>query len=103
MAYIDNDKLLKELSTMYKPTITTMALGYDHAIADVVVTVHEQPTADVQEVKHGEWIIDENDPERDTQCSICGFVLDDWIQGALYSFCPNCGADMRKETEDATN
>ena len=54
-------------------------------------------SADVVEVKHGEWIVDETDPERDTRCSICGFVLDDWIQGALYSFCPNCGADMRKE------
>ena len=66
MAYIDRDKLLKELSTMYKPLTTSMTVGYDHAIADVVVVVHEQPTADMVEVvrckecKHNpsedEWI-----------------------------------------------
>ena len=50
MAYIDRDKLLKELSTMYKPLTTSMTVGYDHAIADVVVVVHEQPTADMVEV-----------------------------------------------------
>lgn len=54
-----------------------------------------------QERKKGKWIIDEHDPERDTKCSSCGFVLDDWVQGVFYNFCPNCGADMREETEDA--
>lgn len=72
----------------------------DEDLQDVIYRLRDFPTADVQEVKHGEWIIDENDPERDTQCSICGFVLDDWIQGALYSFCPYCGADMRERSED---
>lgn len=70
---------------------------YGHVV--LVCDIVYSPTLDVQEVKHGEWIIDENDPERDTQCSICGFVLDNWIQGALYSFCPNCGAKMERSEE----
>lgn len=53
MPYIDRYKLINELSTMYKsPTSAEdfMTVGYDHAISDVVVTVHEHPTADVVEV-----------------------------------------------------
>lgn len=53
MPYIDGDKLIQELSTMYKePTSTEdfMTIGYDKAIADVVVTAHRQPTADVVKV-----------------------------------------------------
>lgn len=51
--YIDADALMTELSTMYKePTSTEdfMTIGYDKAIADVVVTAHRQPTADAVEV-----------------------------------------------------
>lgn len=50
---IDGDALMTELSTMYKePTSTEdfMAIGYDKAIADVVVTAHRQPTVDAVEV-----------------------------------------------------
>lgn len=95
--YIDADALKQPIGS-YNPVKYTYEYGYVVTVEDI----DSAPSADVQEVKHGEWIIDENDPERDTQCSICGFVLDDWIQGALYSFCPNCGADMRKEAEDGT-
>ena len=44
---------MTELSTMYKePTSTEdfMTIGYDKAIADVVVTAHRQPTVDAVEV-----------------------------------------------------
>lgn len=50
---IDADALMTELSTMYKePTSTEdfMTIGYDEAIADVVVTAHRQPTVDAVEV-----------------------------------------------------
>lgn len=50
---IDADALMTELSTMYKePTSTEdfMTIGYDKAIADVVVTAHRQPTVDAVEV-----------------------------------------------------
>ena len=52
------------------------------------------------ERKNGNWVGIDDDPCETFECDRCGFVLDDWIQGALYNFCPNCGADMRKETED---
>lgn len=59
--YIDGDALMTELSTMYKePTSTEdfMTIGYDKAIADVVVTAHRQPTVDTVEVvrcRNCEW------------------------------------------------
>lgn len=58
MRPIDADKLIQELSTMYKqPTSSEdfMTVGYDKAIADVVVTTHRQPTADVTDRKVGKW------------------------------------------------
>ena len=57
MAYIDRDKLIKELSTMYKSPTSSVTLGYDNAIADVVITVHNQPIADVVERSRGKWKI----------------------------------------------
>ena len=101
MPYIDGDKLMQELSTMYKePTSTEdfMTIGYDKAIADVVVTAHRQPTADVVEVKHGEWIWQGSISEG---CWICSECNHKFYQGyGNENFCPNCGVDMREETED---
>ena len=55
------------------------------------------PTADVVEVKHGEWQVyyDEDSPQDGIwKCSICNYIrLIDDISPT--SFCPNCGADMR--------
>ena len=99
MAYIDRDKLIKELSTMYKsPTSAEdfMTVGYDHAIADVVITAYKHPTADVVERKRGEWIpileVNENgEPyQAGAYCSECGDA-----ESYEPYFCPNCGADMR--------
>lgn len=44
---------------------------------------------------HGEWI--SFDAKRD-RCSMCDFKIGKYV-GVFYRFCPNCGADMRKEGE----
>lgn len=49
------------------------------------------------ERKKGEWI---KMPYHVTECSECGFSLEDWIQGAFYNFCPNCGCPMKGETDE---
>lgn len=47
---------------------------------------------------HGEWI-------GLNECSVCGKqvidFIDGWVDGLEYlpNFCPNCGADMRKENK----
>lgn len=61
------------------------------------------PAADVVEVKHGKWIDEEVDcggiyggiaTQVITYCSEC----EEQCEYRTY-FCPNCGADMRGETE----
>ena len=57
--------------------------------------INEQPTADVVEVKHGEWIWmvnGEEDYEQYWVCSVCGGK--DYIET---NYCPNCGAKMDGE------
>lgn len=91
--YIDAEKLEKDgwsASRIYRQ--------------DPITMVHETkkmtdfPTADVAEVRHGRWI----DVDDDTcMCSVCNkewnFFDNDTYR---FLFCPNCGSDMRKETED---
>ena len=60
------------------------------------------PTAEVQEIKRGRWIIDRkfgNDVMSDEQmviCSVCG----KGIFWGKQNYCPNCGAKMDEENED---
>ena len=58
-----------------------------------VKAIKNIPSADVVEVKHGEWLPNKYIYDA-LDCSICGhFVYDDDIP----NFCPNCGADMRMD------
>lgn len=54
----------------------------------------KQPTADVQEVRHGRWIKRGNEKK----CSVCEFIY--YSNNDMWSFCPNCGADMRGDKND---
>lgn len=96
--YIDADNLINELSAacmpIYEKGITGI-LGDNSSIADII---NEQPTADVQEVKHGYWI-PERDPDENSriQCYHCSICDDDFHYiGAFIAtkYCPNCGARM---------
>ncbi len=61
---------------------------------DAIDCVECMPTADVVEVKRGKWITDESEV---VICSECG--EEHYWQEFRASFCDNCGADMRGETE----
>lgn len=92
--YIDADKLKEHYAWWGEDS-------EEKRIIDEIVDV--QPSADVVEVKHGEWI-NKRTMVHDGEfyCSACDFVLDTFMQAVFYNFCPNCGADMRgrKETDD---
>jgi hypothetical protein len=49
------------------------------------------PAADVRPVVQGHWI--------DGACSNCGFFTD-VVMSRFFSYCPNCGADMREQTKE---
>lgn len=50
------------------------------------------PTADVQEVKHGEWII-----SSDGYYPYCSNCKNEPKNGIMSNYCPICGARMKKE------
>lgn len=88
--YIDADNLINELSAacmpIYEKGITGI-LGDNSSISDII---NKQPTADVQEVKHGEW--ENQEPGyhvADFMCSVCHCESD-----KLFDYCPDCGAKM---------
>lgn len=118
MAYIDKENLIKELEKhfdilrgedgrlLYSDHICT---GED--VDDLLELVKALPTADVVEVKRGEWICvyDSQYGETKVTCSVC--EDDRYINGCyvglddepLYdedNYCPNCGADMRGGKND---
>ena len=80
------EKILKD------PVGKTLAHSYN-----LIGFIEGLPTADVRENVRGNWIGIDDEPCETFECDKCGFVLDDWIQVALYNFCPNCGADMRRK------
>lgn len=87
--YIDADNLINELSAacmpIYEKGIAGI-LGDNSSIADII---NEQPTADVQEVKHGEW---QEDGLDNIICSACGEsfnICDNDTERFIY--CPSCG------------
>lgn len=72
------------------------------SVIDVIKTI---PAADVRENVRGEWIekIVGNPAGGGSlgvsECTRCGcFVFATAVYGDL-NYCPNCGADMRKETK----
>lgn len=88
--YIDADKLyIAAMDTEF----------YDAADEDVVLElINQQPTADVQEVKHGEWLL-EREPCGKPYCYHCTICDSDFHHTGIkvaWDFCPNCGAKMDK-------
>lgn len=85
--YIDADALLQELK--HKPFIS---------YTDII---KRQPTADVVEVRHGEWGFD----GLGWTCSECGeYALTNKAKMQVHSrHCPHCGAKMDGGNKDATD
>ena len=66
---------------------------YEYAEVVYMDDIREITIADVVKAKHGKW--------KQGCCSECGYY---WGKDApiasIPNFCPHCGADMRKETEE---
>lgn len=57
--------------------------------------IRDWPAADVREVKRGRWKHWYSTLNNDySRCTCCQKDVDGF---ANYSYCPNCGADMREE------
>ena len=66
----------------------------------IVQNLKDVPAADVREVVHGKWIPVTNG-RGGSECNQCHAYAPSHQCGVEYksNYCPNCGADMRKETE----
>ena len=67
---------------------------FAEGVAFILDKIYEAPT--IEERPHGEW-----EACLDTEyckCSYCGTVVM-LEESVRFHFCPNCGADMRKEGE----
>lgn len=69
-----------------------------------VKILKEAPVADVQEIKHGEWMKDDSDG---CYCSVCkwyadydyDYVTNNGLGNDDFNYCSHCGAKMDGDTE----
>lgn len=94
MRPIDADALIADLTQAKLTADTLMSCE----VQKMMSFIDEQPTADVRENVHAVWEKKWHSLYKTKLpcCPICNlFSVMRW------DFCPNCGAEMRKETEDA--
>lgn len=97
--YINADELMQKIYEHHY-ILRSFDNSKDFGLFDIGIkrVVDEMPAADVVEVKHGEW----GEKLWWHICSQCGYNYchtDDDGERQAKNFCPNCGADMRGETE----
>ena len=118
MAYIEKEPIIKFIENGLNNPDKLKAFGHD--AVEILTEIEYAPVADVVEVKHGEWIVknnekdwkDQNSYRVDIKCSECGkshFLgttnfanefnpdrLNKLGNYADYTFCGRCGAKMDK-------
>lgn len=90
--YKDADELLKRLNSCKYPAekTTKRQVTYNYAISQACRIVDALPAADVVEVRHGRWVMNERGVY---ECSICGRVPT--AEEKQYDrYCSWCGAYM---------
>lgn len=89
--YIDADAQLTKLPN---------DLPYKASVKRVLI---QAPTADVVEVRHGEWVFSKLGGRDAWVCSLCGAGFTgenaEWI-AKEHNFCPKCGAKMDGERKE---
>lgn len=72
--------------------------GQRHALINVLEDILTVKAADVQPVKHGEWLKASQNSWNNYKCSLCNTQYVG--MGAItFTYCPNCGARMDMERE----
>lgn len=94
--YISKEKAIKELREVYEQEYPTASGDFDeYASHDVPNVLRNIPSADVQPVKRGRWIIADDVEHFIAVCSECGRTEDSRAIKDM-PYC-HCGARMMKE------
>lgn len=93
---IDADALKENIRKNY--VICTVGHYFDELFQDFYNAIDEQPTIEAKPVRHGKWIGYAG--TIGNECSVCGKWIDVLQGTAEMNYCPNCGADMRGESND---
>ena len=80
MSYISKEEAVKAVNDIMSDSAIT------HKFRSLRLRINKIPTADVAEVKHGEW----EDRDGKTWCSLCGQSNKQYKP----PYCPHCGAIM---------
>ena len=104
------EKIAKYVDELSKHP-STKDIDYYDALIDAEDVIDDLPSADVAPVRHGRWIGTEYDgyangfPVYDVyECSECGMEYDSTDDGEItHNYCPNCGAKMDEEKDDAVD
>ncbi len=85
--YIDADRFRVRVKTQVNP-YGKPTLEYASGLK-VLTMIDNEPTADVEEVRHGEWLIKNLCGERICECSECKT-----LGSPMWKRCPVCEAKM---------
>lgn len=105
--YIDAESLIALMNDYLD--IPHLNVDFDNGIRKAIQMLQAMPAADVEEVRHGEWIDDSDDVYWGNyivkkHCSECGYTPKFDRETGLFNLtkrCPECGAIMDgKEIED---
>lgn len=100
--YIDADAFDERIRISVGLVEEELTDDYKDGVRCTLEMLKTQPTADVVERKHGEWIQHVNEPSL-WSCSICETVIyseheEDRLK--FHKWCGCCGADMRGGNND---
>ena len=96
--YINRNELLKNINE-------NVAEAHNERCSQLLEAILNAPTADVVEVRHGEWILWK--PRRENRnatykCSVCGKLRSSYYNDVgEWEYCP-CGAKMDGERKEQT-
>ena len=96
--YIEANALIQDIEQSKANNNHNNSIAYQTHNAEhkkFIKMVLDQPTADVVEVKRGEWKLH---PDGSGTCSCCNRTQKSvWDYDNAQNFCGHCGADMRGE------
>lgn len=108
--YIDADELYDILSLFYDTEIVRKDKVARFIAEQTLFDIKEIPTADVQEVVHGEWkeVYDINSQDYNSdnnwwlRCSCCQNHTKINFRKQRFDYCPNCGAKIDGGNDEPT-